>query len=272
MLLMEKLIKLVSMMTRYGGPRAELYLKNSADGVLFLSGAEKRASRRKSVSRAGSSLSRSFSPEKNSHLSDLLALLLLSLATVLAAVSLGQHKRRGRRWLLLLWARSGARKTGGRGLGEWWDWGAARHEPLKLLRVQDPLHLGELPDFLGASHDDRSSLLCSACSCAGLLATARPAVAQASFFFRKCPPFFLEMLESIFFFFGHIDRIASVLTARSLRGASCSARKELAEAIRKAKARKQESELDRVAHKPSGPSRPRAQRSSRERERERRQR
>ena len=198
MLLMEKLIKLVSMMTRYGGPRAELYLKNSADGVLFLSGAEKRASGRKSVSRAGSSLSRSFSPEKNSHLSDLLALLLLSLATVLAAVSMGQHKRRGRRWLLL-WARSGARKTGGRGLGEWWGWGAARHEPLKLLRVQDPLHLGELPDFLGASHDDRSSLLCSACSCAGLLATARPAVAQASFFFRKCPPFFWKCWNAFFF-------------------------------------------------------------------------
>ena len=113
MLLMEKLIKLVSMMTRYGGPRAELYLKNSADGVLFLSGAEKRASGRKSVSRAGSSLSRSFSPEKNSHLSDLLALLLLSLATVLAAVSMGQHKRRGRRWLLLFVGAVRSQKTRG---------------------------------------------------------------------------------------------------------------------------------------------------------------
>ena len=217
MLLMEKLIKLVSMMTRYGGPRAELYLKNSADGVLFLSGAEKRASGRKSVSRAGSSLSRSFSPEKNSHLSDLLALLLLSLATVLAAVSMGQHKRRGRRWLLL-WARSGARKQEG-GLGEWWDWGAARHEPLKLLRVQDPLHLGELPDFLGASHDDRSSLLCSACSCAGLLATARSAVAQASsfFFFQKCPPIFLEMLECIFFFRAHRSRRLGLNGSESTR-------------------------------------------------------
>ena len=110
---MEKLIKLVSMMTLYGGPKAELYLKNSADGVLFLSGAEKRASGRKSVSRAGSSLSRSFSPEKNSHLSDLLALLLLSLATVLAAVSMGQHKRRGRRWLLLFVGAVRSQKTGG---------------------------------------------------------------------------------------------------------------------------------------------------------------
>ena len=198
MLLMEKLIKLVSMMTRYGGPRAELYLKNSADGVLFLSGAEERASGRKSVSRAGSSLSRSFSPGKDSHLSDFLALLLLSLATVLAAVSMGQHKRRGRRWLLL-WARSGARKTGGRGLGEWWGWGAARHEPLKLLRVQDPLHLGELPDFLGASHDDRSSLLCSACSCAGNRPPRQSPRPPLFFLFQKCPPFFLEMLECIFF-------------------------------------------------------------------------
>ena len=204
-------------MTRYGGPRAELYLKNSADGVLFLSGAEKRASGRKSVSRAGSSLSRSFSPEKNSHLSDLLALLLLSLATVLAAVSMGQHKRRGRRWLLL-WARSGARKQEG-GLGEWWDWGAARHEPLKLLRVQDPLHLGELPDFLGASHDDRSSLLCSACSCAGLLATARSAVAQASSFFSfsEMSADFFGNVGMHFFFRAHRSRRLGLNGSESTR-------------------------------------------------------
>ena len=104
-------------------------------------------------------------------------------------------------------------------MGEWWDWGAARHEPLKLLRVQDPLHLGELPDFLGASHDDRSSLLCSACSCAGLLATARSAVAQASsfFFFSEMSAIFLEMLECIFFFRAHRSRRLGLNGSESTR-------------------------------------------------------
>ena len=55
--LMEKLIKLVSIRTRYGGPSCVLYLKNREDGVLSLQ-AEEGAGGRVDRSGGGSGFER----------------------------------------------------------------------------------------------------------------------------------------------------------------------------------------------------------------------